>query len=555
MQNKMNLWKMRAGIAAIVLILFVCPSSAVIFTGTKFTLDFTKPAELNKKASWGTESKNVSFSEEGLTLKAQENASADVWIQVTEPIALGLSWRTVWSVNIEAEVAGQNTGGTLYSRYSADALHWSDWQNIKINQPQDPNNAQQQYSGTLAVPARQRQKYVELLMKYQKMDVPWKIDEEAAVEWIVKNDPNYFKNPSPFIGYLQFLFEISLKAGQYIKTINFDIQYSVGGLFTLPKGKKLESINWDTPWRYKAPSVSQEKNAQIMSIQAAIDAFYLNCGVYPKSLDDLLSCPAGLEGKWAGPYLKQSQLIEPWTSNEKVMEKAKYRVDANDLELAENLDIFLNYDKELNKKWDLPQDVAGETPSDKLFLHYATSPMVALLMITDAENGVVRLLRSSITLHEFYRRSDLAEGAMKMYREYDFSPQSISDESILERFSRKSPVPNDIVNYKIARICMCIYYADMTLLTQKFFTQLKGHEREFLKVMLDRYEIISRMEQLYGTPGEGRFGAAMSGVPTFCLRFAENLDKELYNKLQAINFASQEVQKQFIEEIKQYLEK
>lgn len=47
-------------------------------------------------------------------------------------------------------------------------------------------------------------------------------------------------------------------------------------------------------------------------IESAIDAFYLNCGVFPSSLDELLYCPAGYEDVWTGPYLRAKQLLDPW---------------------------------------------------------------------------------------------------------------------------------------------------------------------------------------------------------------------------------------------------
>jgi hypothetical protein len=320
MKTKMNLWGIGVCAAAIVLFLLACPASAQMKSDTVFTLDFTKPAELSKKANWGTESKNVTVSQGGLTLQTPENTSSDVWVQVTEPIAVGFSWRTVSSVNIEAEVAppgrfvfqGNSIAypeGSLYARYSADALHWSNWQYIQ-KKPLDPNKPQQKYSGTLSIPARQRQKYNELLAKYQKMDVPWVNDEEAAVEWIVKNDPKFFESSAPFIGYVQFLFEISLKGGQNIKTINFDIYYAAGGLNVGPKDPNGYKGR-DVPWRYKAPSISKTENIKHAdALQSAIDAYYLNCGVYPKNLDELLVCPAGFEDRWAGPYIKESQLYD-----------------------------------------------------------------------------------------------------------------------------------------------------------------------------------------------------------------------------------------------------
>jgi len=53
------------------------------------------------------------------------------------------------------------------------------------------------------------------------------------------------------------------------------------------------------------------KRRQIAIIQTAVDAFYLNCGIYPSSLNDLIVCPVDLEDKWAGPYIKQRQLLDP----------------------------------------------------------------------------------------------------------------------------------------------------------------------------------------------------------------------------------------------------
>lgn len=50
-------------------------------------------------------------------------------------------------------------------------------------------------------------------------------------------------------------------------------------------------------------------------IEGALDQFMLDCGRYPtdeESLDALLVAPEELEEKWAGAYLKQSQLIDPW---------------------------------------------------------------------------------------------------------------------------------------------------------------------------------------------------------------------------------------------------
>jgi len=50
-------------------------------------------------------------------------------------------------------------------------------------------------------------------------------------------------------------------------------------------------------------------------IESALERFGLDCGQYPddsEGLEALLTAPAGLEDKWNGPYLKASQLLDPW---------------------------------------------------------------------------------------------------------------------------------------------------------------------------------------------------------------------------------------------------
>jgi len=50
-------------------------------------------------------------------------------------------------------------------------------------------------------------------------------------------------------------------------------------------------------------------------IEDAINRFSLDCSRYPddsEGLEALITPPADLEGKWNGPYLKQSQLLDPW---------------------------------------------------------------------------------------------------------------------------------------------------------------------------------------------------------------------------------------------------
>ena len=132
--------------------------------------------------------------------------------------------------------------------------------------------------------------------------------------------------------------------------------------------------------------------------------------------------------------------------------------------IRENSEKLKESDKELNQKWDLPDDVLAETTTDKLFLHFVRSPMVTMLMIySNLEAGVQRLLDSSATLSEFYNRDDMAQGAVKMYREYDFSPESMNDENSNGTNSNQQKMSRAIISENITALAMDIYHADILL--------------------------------------------------------------------------------------------
>lgn len=57
--------------------------------------------------------------------------------------------------------------------------------------------------------------------------------------------------------------------------------------------------------------------SKMVLIEGALDQFMLDCGRYPldeEGLEALLLAPQDMEEKWAGAYMKQSQLIDPWGS-------------------------------------------------------------------------------------------------------------------------------------------------------------------------------------------------------------------------------------------------
>ena len=68
-------------------------------------------------------------------------------------------------------------------------------------------------------------------------------------------------------------------------------------------------------FQYVGKSKKDLAKPSLAFVEGAIERFALDCGQYPvdsDGLDALLTPPAGLEEKWNGPYLKASQLNDPW---------------------------------------------------------------------------------------------------------------------------------------------------------------------------------------------------------------------------------------------------
>ena len=105
----------------------------------------------------------------------------------------------------------------------------------------------------LRVPYREAARYQTLRLDYSRReDVPWSSDEEALVKDILKREPKFFERSTPFIGYVQFLYEAQLHGGQRLKGLQAEVSWSVSGKHHPPKEESSRNGR-DVPWRFKAP--------------------------------------------------------------------------------------------------------------------------------------------------------------------------------------------------------------------------------------------------------------------------------------------------------------
>jgi len=226
-------------------------------------INFTDRNDAKGKASW-SEPNKINITKNGLGWDGEHNASRDSWVQ-TIPLSVGLSWRPAQSVNATVEIEpeiksitlpnGQTYTpyiGNMFVRYSPDGKHWSSWQAMDYPKPQRQPVTKRKFTAFVNIPQREREQYISYMKKYWKLDVPWISDEEALVKWILGQDPEFFSKYISFVGYLQFLYEISLPAGQRITKFHAIAGFGLSGLHQPPKDKNVYKERDNIPWRFKA---------------------------------------------------------------------------------------------------------------------------------------------------------------------------------------------------------------------------------------------------------------------------------------------------------------
>ncbi|MBN1151207.1 hypothetical protein JXA84_08330 [candidate division WOR-3 bacterium] len=223
-------------------------------------IDFTDSTDVLEKAQWYPQG-TLNITEEGLGWDGESASSRDCRI-ITEPLALGLSWRPPSSISVKVTIQPEpesfvlNSGdtstpyyGDVYVRYSPDLLNWSSWQVLQVSERENPGRF---FCGIVRVPNLERETYSALISEYGKFDVAWRCDEDAAVRWLLSIDEHFFERYIPFIGYVEFLFESSVFGGQRISSFEAEIIYSISGLHTLPKDMSSYEERNSTPWSFRA---------------------------------------------------------------------------------------------------------------------------------------------------------------------------------------------------------------------------------------------------------------------------------------------------------------
>jgi hypothetical protein len=239
--------------------------------GHQQVVDFTQPEQAAKLASW-SDPKNLGCTKDGFGWDGDKLSSRDGWIE-TEPLAIGTGWRPTQNAGIRIKLhtnypAVVATGPhskafhtpSIYVRYSADRVHWSDWQPTNLEEdPRVPGTVI--YTTRVGVARRACQSYEAKFQKWSRRDdVAWASDEDEFCRWLVKKEPDFFAKERPFVGYVQFLLETSFKGSQRLSRFEADVSWTVSGIHQPPKVPDAEKrLGNQNGWNFRGEEILPQR--------------------------------------------------------------------------------------------------------------------------------------------------------------------------------------------------------------------------------------------------------------------------------------------------------
>lgn len=235
---------------------------ATVETLQQVVWDFTQPERVQKLVRW-TPPEHIRATPRGLGWDGEANASYDVTVSSRTPVAVGWAWHPVTAVTVRAEVVppGQftfgtnsitfpSTAGQLYARFGADGRHWSTWQALELEVPRDKQKSRLFFTGMLRVPQHARKNYEARLREFVGTDRPTGVDEDKVAGWLLAKDPKFFERETPYIGYVEFLWETQVKGDQRVRKVEINLGYGRGGGIQAPRG-----ADDSGPWKFRAPDM------------------------------------------------------------------------------------------------------------------------------------------------------------------------------------------------------------------------------------------------------------------------------------------------------------
>lgn len=225
--------------------IFATAAQAMMLSFAGDRLDFTRPAELATKATWGAEGdRPLDFTADGIGDESLHDRSyRSAWIQ-THPIPLGGNGHPYPSASLTVEIGGhldkhrRSCVSRIFARHSPDLKHWTSWQPLRLRSEEEREALNKRaaqmipptqsgkafiptvtidqpvtFVGSLDIPRSVQNRYRAHAARYKAAGLAHPRGHEDLVRWILAEDPDYFATEIPFVGYLQVLVEFDARSG------------------------------------------------------------------------------------------------------------------------------------------------------------------------------------------------------------------------------------------------------------------------------------------------------------------------------------------------------
>lgn len=196
--------------------------------------------------------------------------------------------------------------------------------------------------------------------------------------------------------------------------------------------------------------------------------------------------------------------------NEEFYGKPKAEIKAD---WIRHLNRIVPRDKERFARFDIPEEQLSTTPTDMLCWHFVSSRMTGPMLLYDNPNiGILRCILASRTLSTLISREDMIEGMIKMYSEVPIEE------------------PEKKHHQRPKRISWALKAADELMMFPPIFEKTKGHEKELLFHLCQRYRRMVRVNERYESMGKKPpYVLVFHTTRLLTLRLVQNLDPQVYD--------------------------
>ncbi len=217
---------------------------------------------------------------------------------------------------------------------------------------------------------------------------------------------------------------------------------------------------------------------------------------------------------------------------------------------ATHLSKVLPYDKEIAASMDIPEEELPSTLTDQLCWHCINGPARTwFTLYSDPNLGIERALQASTALATLVDREDFMESVIKVYGEAPIevyigkADQMMYDGVPIEDYTKKADHEDYIRLFEdmaenpdivLPQLSLALYTCDQLLMYPPVFEKTKGHEKELLSHLCDRYRRMVKTNEAMEKMGrQGPYSVAFNTTKQLAMRLMVRLDPRSYRALQS----------------------